>query len=101
MFTGLAMALNNADFVPNNNKTDFSLSCPDGPRGPPDRAVKGVCTIESFGGFTDQIDLTCDPTKDNKRQSQPLTCNFDPASIVADKDLFTTANLHVTIPASP
>jgi GH24 family phage-related lysozyme (muramidase) len=90
-----------AHFVP-NEQADFSISCLDGPRGPPDRtgngAIAAVCTIESFGGFTDQIDLSCAPTNDNTRRSQPLTCNFDPASVTAAKDFFTTANLRVSIP---
>ena len=87
-----------AHFVP-NEKTDFTISCPDGPRGYPGKIYDAVCTIESFGGFSDVIDSTCAPTTDNTRHSQPLTCNFDPASVPATKDFFTTANLKVNIPA--
>ena len=75
-----------AHFVP-NEQTDFSISCPDGPRGLPGKVVNAVCTIESFGGFTDQIDLACAPTTDDTKHSDPLTCNFDPASVIPDQGL--------------
>ena len=101
-YEGGNLAQTNTDFhthfVP-NEKPDFTISCPDGPRGPPNKVVNAVCTIESFGGF-DQIDLSCAPTNDNTQQSQPLTCNFDPASEVAAQDFFTLASIHVTIPAN-